>query len=117
MKLIGIFGQSMPEVHEADFAHHRVPRLVPELARHVAVVAPRLALRLGDDAGHHLRHVDLAQPLVEHHQRLVARRELLVVEERLGVDAHVVGVVEALVALGDAVVLDRAAWRSAVLAG
>ena len=31
------------EGDEADLAHHRVPGLVPELPRHVAVVAPRLA--------------------------------------------------------------------------
>src|SRR5581483_6212402 len=60
---------------EPDLAHHGVAGLVPELARHVAVVAPRLARRPGDDRGHHLRHVDLAQPLVEHHEGLGAGRE------------------------------------------
>ena len=93
------------EVGKADLAHHGVAGFVPELAGHVAVVVPRFARRFGDDAGHHLGHVHLAQPLVEHHQRLGLGRELLVVEEDLGVHAHVVGIGEALVPLRDAVVL------------
>ena len=88
----------MPRAHEAHLAHHRVARLVPELAGHVDVVVPGLAACLGDDRGHHLGHVDLPQPLVVHHERLRLGRELRVVEEGLGVDAHVVGVGEALVA-------------------
>ena len=65
------------EPREAHLANHGVARLVPELAGHVEVVAPRFAGRLADDRRHHLGHVDFTQPLVEHHERLVARRELV----------------------------------------
>ena len=90
--------------HEADLAHHRVTGLVPELAGHVDGVAPGLAGRLGDDAGHHLGHVDFAEALVIHHERLRCGRKRFVVEEGLGVDAHVVGIGEAFVAARGAVV-------------
>ena len=43
---------------EPDFTHHRMAGFVPKLSAHVPVVAPRFVGRLGDDAGHHLRHID-----------------------------------------------------------
>ena len=93
------------EVGEADFAHHRVARFVPELPGHVAVITPGSFRCLGDDARHHLRHVHFAKPLVKHHQRLRLGRELFVVEKHLGVHAHVVGVRESLVPFRPSVVL------------
>jgi hypothetical protein len=89
---------------QADLAHHRVPGLVPELPGHVAIIAPGLPLGLDDDAGHHLRHVDLANPLEEHHQRLRASVEVGIIEERLGVHPLVVQVLKPLVAARDGVV-------------
>ena len=95
--------QSTPRA-EADLAHHGVPGLVPELPAHVAVITPGLPLGLVDDPGHHLGNVDLAEPLVQHHQRLRLRVEGRVVQERLGVHPLVVQVDEPLVPSRDAVV-------------
>ena len=97
-------GPSAAERDEPDLAQHRGAGLVPELAGHVAVVAPRLAGGAGDDRRHHLRHVDLAEPLVQHHQRLRAGRERLVVQEGLGVHPLVPRVGEPLVTLRNRVV-------------
>src|SRR5262249_35581984 len=65
---------------------------------------PRLARRLRDDTRHHFGHVDFAEPLVEHHERLGPRRLRLVVEERLRIDALVPRIGEPLIALGNGVV-------------
>ena len=89
---------------EADFTHHGVPGLVPELAGHVAVVAPGFAFRLVDDTGHHFGNVDFAEALEEHHERLGPGLERWIVEEGFGVDALIEEVLEALVATGDGIV-------------
>jgi hypothetical protein len=52
-----------------------------------------------DNAGHHFRHVDLAQTLEEHHQRLGPGGIGVVVEKRLRVHALVVQVLKTLIAL------------------
>jgi len=53
-------------------------------------------------AGGAVRHVELTEPLVEHHEGLRERRFRLVVEEHLGIDAHVVRIGEAFVAFREA---------------
>ena len=96
-----------PGGHETGLAHHGVAGFVPELAGHVAVVAPGFAGRLGDDAGHHLGHIDFTDAFVEHHQCLRIGGHGLVVEEDLGVDPHVVGIGETRVAFGNGIVDER----------
>ena len=78
-------------------------RLVPELPRHVAIVGPRLAFGFMQDARHHFRHIDFANPLVKHHQHLRIRRHFLIVKEGLRIDSHIVGIREPLVASGRAI--------------
>src|SRR5438067_10715799 len=71
--------------------------LVPELARHVTVVDPGLALGFVNNARHHLRYVNLTEAFEEHHQRLGLRRKVRVVKERLRVDALVPEVPKTLI--------------------
>ena len=104
--------------HEADLAHHGVPRLIPELARHVTVVSPRLVPGLVDDAGHHFRNVDFPKTLEEHHEGLGPGWIVRAVDKGLGINALVPEVLKALVAFGHRVVdvrLDRVVARDCLL--
>ena len=94
------------EVGKADFAHHGVAGFIPKLTGEVAVVVPGFAGGFDDDAGHHFGDVDFAKAFVEEHEGFGQGRELVVVEEDFGVDAHVVGVGKAFVAAGDFVVVE-----------
>ena len=50
---------------EGDLAHHGVARFIPELAGHVVVKLPVLAVPVVDDQCHQFRDVHFGQPHVE----------------------------------------------------
>ena len=98
---------------ERDLAHHRVARLVPQLAAQVQLPLERLVARGGNDRRHPLRHVHLAQALVGEGVGALVLGALRVVAVAVDQRRLVVGVDEALVAPHDRVRRRRpAALRS-----
>ena len=93
---------------ERDLAHHRVARLVPQLAAQLAAELERLVAAVGDDRRHPLGDVHLAQALVGERVRALVGGSILVVAVLVDQRRLVEDVGEARVAAHDAVARRRA---------